>query len=343
MTASRIESMTAELAAKEKCIQVLMDRLYNRQKGQTAVSLLEQNEALLEVVSRKTRQLEERNRELEASQCSLEETQQKLLNSSKLEAIGRLAAGVAHEINTPMQFLGDNLSFLRESFVSLMALVDGMIELTGKDPDLRQKRDLLLETTDHRYLVEEIPPALEATFSGLERVVKIVQAMRRFSHSSRAEKRPIRLEEIITNTLTVLAFDYKSVATIEANFDPELPEVACIYDELSQVLLNMLVNAAYAIRQKNQGMGVIGVSTRRLGNMARMTISDTGMGMSEDTQRKIFEPFFTTKPMGEGTGQGLAISYRVIVEKHHGALSFESELGIGTSFHIDLPLSEDVD
>lgn len=340
MTASRIEFMTAELAAKERCIQVLMDRLYNRQKKQTAVSLLEQNEALLEVVSRKTKQLEERNRELEASQCSLEETQQKLLNSSKLEAIGRLAAGVAHEINTPMQFLGDNLSFLRESFSSLMALVDGMIELMGEDTVLRQKRDLLLETTDHRYLVEEIPPALEATFSGLERVVKIVQAMRRFSHSSRAEKRPTRLEEIVTNTLTVLAFDYKSVATVETNFDPELPEVDCIYDELSQVLLNMLVNAAYAIRQKNQGMGVIGVTTRRLGNMARLTISDTGMGMSEDTQRKIFEPFFTTKPMGEGTGQGLAISYRVIVEKHQGALSFESTLGMGTSFHIDLPLGD---
>ncbi|MBS2037125.1 ATP-binding protein [bacterium] len=321
----RIQELEQELAARDRSLKVLMDRLYERQKAQSCFSLLEQNAVLQEAVAQKTSQLEE--------------TQHQLLQASKLEAIGRLAAGVAHEINTPVQFLGDNLTFLREGFSSLTRVVGGLLELAAGHPELSARLEGLLQQTDYSYYQDEIPEALDSSFRGLERVVKIVQAMRRFSHSSRGEKRPVFLEEIVSTTLTVSACEYRPVATIETCFEPGLAPAFCIRDQLTQVVLNLLVNAAYAIRMKSDQMGVIRITTSRHGEMVRLSVSDNGAGMSRETQTKIFEPFFTTKPVGEGTGQGLSLAYRIVVENNQGSIHFESEPGVGTTFHIDLPIA----
>lgn len=336
---NRVEELELELKARDRSLKVLMDRLHERQNAQTCFSLLEQNAALQEAVSQKTNQLERRNAELDSACVRLAETQQQLLQASKLEAIGRLAAGVAHEINTPVQFLGDNLSFLRESLGSLTRLVDLLLQAASQYPQLQAELDGLLERLDYGYLQEEIPGALDSSFRGLERVVKIVQAMRRFSHSSRGEKKPVDLEEIVATTLTVSACEYKTVARIETDFARDLAPAYCVRDEMTQVVLNLLVNAAYAIAEKSDEMGVIGIRTCLHGDQVRLSISDNGTGMSPETQQKIFEPFFTTKPVGAGTGQGLSLAYRIVVELNKGAISFESELGVGTTFHIDLPMA----
>jgi signal transduction histidine kinase/HAMP domain-containing protein len=265
----------------------------------------------------------------------------------KMESIGQLAAGVAHEINTPIQFIGDNLRFLGDSFSDLATVLEVHAKLLeaarGGAPaaELIAATDAAAKRADVGYLAEEIPKALGQSLEGVTRVADIVRAMKEFSHPDQGEKKPTDLGKTITTTLTVARNEYKYVADLVTEFATDLPPVPCIAGEFNQVILNLVVNAAHAIGDvtaKQGGKGVITVSTRRDGDHAEVRIRDTGTGIPEAARAKIFDPFFTTKAVGKGTGQGLYIAHTVIVKKHGGTLAFETEIGKGTTFVIRLPL-----
>jgi signal transduction histidine kinase len=275
--------------------------------------------------------------------------EQKLQQAQKLEAIGQLAAGVAHEINTPIQFVGGNIHFLHRAFGKLEKLL-GSYEALVEDV----KQDQSLETTlrdiaatsnaiKFAFLKDEIPDAFAEATDGIKRVTEIVQAMRSFSHPGTQEKTPLDLNKAITDTLTVARNEWKPVAEVETDLDPDLPLVPCLSGEFQQAILNLVVNAAHAIGDVvNEGRvdrGTITVRTHCDETWARVEISDTGTGIPAAIQERIFDPFFTTKEVGKGTGQGLAIAYNIIANKHGGILTFETEADRGTTFCICLPLS----
>ena len=268
--------------------------------------------------------------------------------SHKMEAIGQLAAGIAHEINTPVQFVGDNTRFFQDSFDDLIQIIKQQQEALAAarsnslTDELAEKTDQLIEENDLEYLEEEIPLAIEQSLKGVERIAKIVQAMKIFAHPGMVAKEPVDINQEIEKTITITRNEWKYVADLKTDFDESLPMVPCFRAEFNQVILNMIVNAAHAIAEKNQDnqseMGAIQVRTIHEGDKAKICISDTGAGIPEDIRHKIFDLFFTTKETGKGTGQGLAISHSVIVEKHKGSLTLESQEGKGTTFNITLPL-----
>jgi PAS domain S-box-containing protein len=258
-----------------------------------------------------------------------------LRQAQKLEAIGQLAAGIAHEINTPTQYVGDNLRFLKESFGELDSMLAQLVKVGGAPAGK------LLADADFDYLKEEIPRALNQSLEGVDRVAKIVRAMKEFSHPAR-EKTATDLNRAIQSTITVASNEWKYVAEIEMDLDPNLPSVHCSPAEFNQVVLNMVVNAAHAIGDVvgdgGKGKGKIKVKTRPDGEWAVIEISDSGCGMPPHIQQRIFDPFFTTKEVGKGTGQGLAIAHNVIVDKHAGIIKVVSSPGAGTTFIIRLPI-----
>ncbi len=272
-----------------------------------------------------------------------------LRHAQKLESIGQLAAGIAHEINTPMQYIGDNTRFLQDAFNELRRVVDAFQELTGRlrpQPGLGELLapvETILQTADLDYLLEETPKAIEQSLQGAERITKIVRAMKEFSHPGTEQKTAADLNHAIESTVTVARNEWKYVADLETDFDLQLPQVPCLPGEFNQVILNLIINAAHAIADvvgKNSGTkGRIIISTRRQGDWAEIRVDDTGTGIPESARGRIFDPFFTTKPVGKGSGQGLAIAHSVIVDKHGGTLAFETELGRGTTFIIRLPLT----
>ena len=258
-----------------------------------------------------------------------------LRQAQKLEAIGQLAAGIAHEINTPTQYVGDNLRFLKESFGELDSVITQLVESGGA-----QARKAL-DGADFEYLKEEIPRALNQSLEGVDRVAKIVRAMKEFSHPAR-EKTATDLNRAIQSTITVASNEWKYVAEMDMDLDANLPSVHCSPAEFNQVVLNIIVNAAHAITDVvgdgGKGKGRIGVRTRAEGDWAVVEISDSGSGMPAHIQQRIFDPFFTTKEVGKGTGQGLAIAHNVIVDKHGGSIKVSSAPGAGTTFTIRLPI-----
>lgn len=275
---------------------------------------------------------------------------QQLRQAQKLEAIGQLAAGIAHEINTPTQYVGDNTRFLQESWPSFNELLAVAREIRQEgataaisSPTL-QKFDALVQAADFEYLQTEIPRAIEQSLDGIQRVTKIVRAMKDFSHPGSEEKNSIDLNKTIETTITVARNEWKYVAELETHFDPQLPLVLCHAGELNQVILNLLVNAAHAITQAvgddSQRKGKIVVSTAHDQDWAEISICDNGAGIPEAVRSRVFEPFFTTKPVGKGTGQGLALAHTAIVRRHAGKLWFDSALGKGTTFYIRLPLGQ---
>ena len=271
-----------------------------------------------------------------------------LQQSHKMEAIGQLAAGIAHEINTPVQFVGDNTRFFQESFDDLMQIIKQQQESleaarsNSLTDDLVEKTETLIEEIDLEYLEEEIPVAIEHSLKGVERIAKIVQAMKIFAHPGMVAREPVDINEEIGKTITITRNEWKYVAELKTDFDESLPPVPCFRAEFNQVILNMIVNAAHAIAEVNKDnqsdRGTISVRTVNAGDHAKICIGDTGAGIPEDIRHKIFDLFFTTKEPGKGTGQGLAISHSVIVEKHNGTLDLETQEGKGTTFIIGLPI-----
>lgn len=273
-----------------------------------------------------------------------------LAQAQKLEAIGQLAAGIAHEINTPTQFIGDNVRFLQDAFQDLERLIERYTAFSQayKDGTLTETHlhavETLAEALDLAYLTEEVPQAIRQALEGVERVASIVQAMKDFSHPGAKEKIAIDLNKAIESTITVARNEWKYVAEMVTDFDPALPPVLCLPNEWNQVILNLIVNAAHAIADMvatgTQAKGRITIRTRQAGEWAEILISDTGTGIPEAVRGKIFDPFFTTKEVGKGTGQGLTIAYDVVVKKHGGTLTFVTAEGQGTTFCIRLPLTE---
>ncbi len=264
--------------------------------------------------------------------------------SQKLEALGQMAAGIAHEIRSPLQYIGDNGRFLQEAFDSLAEMCDKIkntITRTEETGDKIEAEELkqLLEKSDFDFFTEEIPKASEQIVNGVIRVSNIVRSMNEFAHTGDDVSGKSDLNEMLKTTLVVAHNRLKKVAEIETDYAQDLPGIPCGMGELNQVFLNLLLNSADAIAETGKH-GIIKVSTTRNGSELVVRISDNGTGIPEENKDKIFTPFFTTKGVGKGTGQGLPFSYRIIVERHKGRLYFDSRVGKGTTFYIHLPILE---
>ena len=292
-------------------------------------------------------EVEAKTAELEDTHKKLEQSHQQALHAEKLASVGQLAAGIAHEINTPIQFVGDNTRFLQDSFEDLIGLVEVYKELgnaANEDkvfPELVAKVRNLSEEVEIDYLAEEVPNAISQSLQGVERISKIVRSMKDFSHPGTENLENIDLNNAIESTINVSRNEWKYVAEMVTELDSTLPLVPCFLGELNQVILNMIVNAAHAIndnRNETDPLGRITISTLLVNDDVEIRITDSGCGMPEDVSKRIFEPFFTTKGVGKGTGQGLAIAYAVIVDKHNGSVEVDSQPGKGTTFVIRLPM-----
>jgi len=274
--------------------------------------------------------------------------EEQLAQAQKMEAIGHLAAGIAHEISTPAQFVGDNTHFLREAFADLrqvqgcfQTLVDAVRNGSPVTEPL-QAIDTAVNDLDLEYLEAEVPLAIDHILDGVGRISKIVRSMKFFAHPGDVEKAPLDINEAIESTIIISRNEWKYVAEVETDFEESMPPVRGQRGEINQVILNLITNAAHAIAEKHGNSpgakGRIRIATRCRDGWAEVRIQDTGAGIPAAIRHQVFDLFFTTKEEGLGSGQGLAIAHTVIVEKHGGVLTFESEPGDGTTFIIRLPL-----
>jgi signal transduction histidine kinase len=299
---------------------------------------------LQEATARRERVLREEAEELMAERDRME---LELRLAQKLEAVGQLAAGMAHEINTPIQFVGDTVRFLDESFTDVLKLIDDYRSALARLADGRPPEEIAREVAeaedlaDLAYLEERIPKSFARAFDGIGRVATIVRAMREFAHPPTSEMAPAQLNAAIENTLIVAANEYRYVAEVETAL-VELPPVLCNVGDVNQVILNLVVNASHAIQDAvgdSGEKGVIRVSTRRDGDEVVITVADNGAGIPDDVAPLVFDPFFTTKDVGRGTGQGLAIARTIVTERHGGSLTFTTVPGEGTTFEVRLPVA----
>jgi signal transduction histidine kinase len=330
------------VAAAEVCRNVtgrleLEDEVKQRniELGQLNKQLKQRTAELTETFQKLTREVEQRER------ADIE-----LRHAQKLQAVGQLAAGIAHEINSPTQYVGDNIRFLAESFSDLQRLIAKYreaVELLADAPQYaavaqQVRRDE--EAVDIAYLEQNIPPAFEQALDGISRISTIVGAMKEFAHQDQREKSAADLNRALQGALTITRNEYKLVADIETELG-ELPPVMCHVGDINQVFLNLIINATHAISDvvgESGNRGKIRLRTTTEGDNVRIDISDTGSGISESIRERVFEPFFTTKEIGRGSGQGLAIARSIVSDKHGGCLTFESEPGNGTTFTIKLPV-----
>ena len=266
--------------------------------------------------------------------------------AQKLESVGRLAAGIAHEINTPIQYVGDSLFLLRSAYDEFNQLLDSVGNAIDILPDsdarsaLQREMSELMKKHDVEYLRAEMPKAFERTFDGVDRVTNIVSAMKEFAHPDGDEQSAADLNHAIDNTLLVTSNEYKYLAKVRKDF-AELPPVVCNIGELNQVFVNLIVNAAHAIQDagKDVNTGEIRISTAIDGDAAVVRVGDNGCGVPAENLSKLYDPFFTTKEVGRGSGQGLAISHSIVVDKHSGDMSVSSTVGVGTEFAVRVPIA----
>jgi PAS domain S-box-containing protein len=267
--------------------------------------------------------------------------------AQKLESVGRLAAGLAHEINTPTQYVSDSVYFLKTAFDDLNGLFNvyrsslGELAADTNRPEVLDRLTELETSSDLAFLQQEVPRAFVRTTEGIERVAGIVRAMKEFAYPDVGEHSPADLNHALMTTLTVARSEYKYAATVTTHFG-ELPHVLCNISELNQVFLNLIVNAAHAIADsgKDFSRGHITIRTRTGDDdFVEIGISDNGCGINTDNLDRIFDPFFTTKEVGRGTGQGLAIAHSIVVDKHAGDIRVSSAVGEGTTFLVRLPVN----
>jgi signal transduction histidine kinase len=310
-------------------------------------TLGEANRMLERRVGERTSELRLANEQLIAEMEHRTKIEIELRQAQKLESVGRLAAGVAHEINTPVQFVSDSIHFVQEAVTDLMSVIVKLqtfrAAVASGEPAQQAAQDAeeAEQAADLSYLFENIPPALDRALDGLSRVATIVRSMKEFAHPDQREMTAVDLNRAVQNTLAISRNEYKLVADVETEFG-DLPPVTCHVGEVNQVVLNIVVNAAHAIEDVVKGTdrkGQITVRTSTVGGDALISIADTGGGIPEAIRDRIFDPFFTTKEVGRGSGQGLAIARSVIIDKHRGQLTFETKPGVGTTFHIRLPIA----
>lgn len=308
---------------------------------QLSLDLSSENEKAIILNEKLVHEIEERER---ASKL-VRQQEKELEHARRMEAVGTLASGIAHEINTPAQFISSNLDFVLGSFPDLAEFLRECINDSEKEctPLERKKKfESLQDSLDINFLLAEIPEALKQSLDGIEQVSKIVLSMKQFAHPGEEEKASIDVNEAITNTTTISRNEWKHVAEITFKLDQELPQVPCHRSMLNQVILIIIVNAAHAIESNkisDKEKGLIVISTwQEDNNSICISIADNGEGIPQNIRARIFDPFFTTKEPGKGTGQGLSIAHSIIIEKHQGDLSVDSREGEGTTFLIKLPL-----
>lgn len=274
------------------------------------------------------------------------ELERQLAQANRLESIGQLAAGIAHEINTPIQYVADNVAFLSDATDDLLSAAQRIAGLVSEAPS----RDVpateitaVLDPLDLDFLGEEIPGAMSQSKEGLGRVTEIVRAMKEYAHPG-TTRREIDINRAVESTVQVCRNEWKYVAKVDLDLAPDVGLVPCYEGELKQVILNMVVNAAQAIgddphRRAEGELGTISISTRRTDNELLIVIRDDGPGMDENVRQRVFDPFFTTKEVGKGSGQGLGIAHAVIVTKHQGRIDLATAPGEGACFTLHLPLT----
>jgi two-component system, NtrC family, sensor kinase len=282
------------------------------------------------------RALDHANLQLQRELAERERMKDELRIAHKLEAVGQLAAGIAHEINTPIQYVADSVSFLGEAFAEMRSIVHG-----APPPNDGTRAAALADNPDLAYLEQHVPAAIDRALSGLERIARLVRSMKEFGQPALAGKSCADLNRAITTTLAVAKSEYHDVADIELALG-ELPEVVCHITEMNQVFLQLIINAAHAIGELHHppARGAIQIRTWCDESAALISVADNGCGIVEEVRPRIFDPFFTTKPVGRGTGQGLSIARSIVVDRHGGTLTFESEVGRGSRFLVRLPRHE---
>lgn len=269
--------------------------------------------------------------------------EQQLIQSQKMEAIGQLAAGIAHEINTPTQFVSDNLNFLKDSFASMLKVLTKFAEIYTplSNQTMLDSINNLKKSMDYDFIISEVPLAIQQSQDGLDRISTIIRAMKDFSHPANEDLVTMEVNHMLESTLTVARNEWKYNCDVDVQLDPSNPIIQCYPGELNQAFLNIIVNAAQAIKEKVKNTnekGKITISTKAQNDYVEVRITDTGVGISSENKDKLYNPFFTTKEPGKGTGQGLSLVHHSVVKKHKGAIDFESELGVGTTFILKLPL-----
>ena len=274
-----------------------------------------------------------------------EALERELGHAQKMEALGTLASGVAHEINTPVQYVSDNVRFLQDAIADMSGLFDLYEQLADSAASHAPSERLLkqiaekTQAADLAFLLEEAPLSIEQSLHGIAQVASIVNAIKEFSHPNDDDYKEIDLNKAIETTLAVSRNQWKYVAEVELDLDPDLPMITASPGGINQVLLNIIGNATDAIAEfKAASRGIITITTAACGHSVELRIADNGGGISEDVGKKIFDPFYTTKDVGKGTGQGLAICDNIIRKKHGGSIEFETCIGSGTAFIITLPI-----
>jgi two-component system, NtrC family, sensor kinase len=278
--------------------------------------------------------LHEAHRRLEHEMAERQRIETELRLAQKLESVGQLAAGIAHEINTPIQYVADSVSFLGEAFAEMRCIVQ-----TYRQALYDGAHHVALEdNTELTYLEQHVPSAVDRALMGLERVATLVRAMKEFGQPGAEARSHADLNRAVATTLTVASAAYKDFADIELDLG-DLPQVNCHVAELNQVFLALIINAAHAIEDAHASpaRGTIKIRTWCDAAAVYFSVQDNGTGIREDIRDRIFDPFFTTKPIGKGTGQGLSIARAIIVDRHAGSLSFETIPGTGTTFLVRLP------
>ncbi|MEJ7597732.1 MAG: ATP-binding protein [Kofleriaceae bacterium] len=333
-----VARLRAQIAARDRTIEVLTTSVENSQtNATTALGVMLRMSGLEAVVAERTSELATQKQTLEKTVDELRDMQSMLLQAQKLEAIGQLAAGVAHEINTPMQYIGDNARFLEKAFAELLAAVAG-IDISLWPQDRQRKLGILRE---------RVPRAIASTCEGVDAVSKIVRAMKEFSHPGNAVRAPFDLNHSVTSTAAVSRNEWKYAADLILDLAPTLQPVTGLQSEINQVLLNMLVNAAHAVADAHPSCdgapaGKIWIRTWEDAAGVHVSVRDNGTGIPSTIVSRIFDPFFTTKAVGKGTGQGLAIAHSVVVDKHGGTIEAVSDDAAGspmrgTTFTVTLP------
>ena len=333
------ESASNDPTSLNSKIQALEKRLARERKAR------EMSESLLEEKSRELftanqaliAESEETKRTAEQLQQALDElkqTQAQLIQASKMESLGTLAGGIAHEINTPSQFVGDNLRFISESFEEVLQLLQAY-----EKGDSSEKTAEIADEIDIGYLREEIPLAAKQALEGAGRISEIVRAMKNFAHPDQAAPEEVDLNEVINSSAIISKNEWKHHASLDTDLSDNLPPLSGFAGQLSQLVLNLLVNAAHAIEETGRSDGKISIATKGTPDSIELTVSDNGRGIPKEIADQIFDPFFTTKKVGKGTGQGLTMCHDIVTAKHNGTIRFDSEPGQGTTFTITLPVS----